>query len=190
MIVYYEYFNANDWTFVLRSIQFHFSIFLSSRIYLFSILLKELYVNFRFLIMCKMGMSRISTIMENFNYMHILMVSVGSFVINWFISNGLQCEMREMLYWKIKIHTESYIGLSIYIIYIYSAFLFEMEMLFTQQTKKNNNVKEWYIIEKLIFQVTDFQTFSFMLFYWCQEFNPTLTVLFILNSISLDHLLA
>ena len=57
------------------------------------------------------------------------------------------------------------IYLSIYIIYIYSAFLFEMEMLFTQQTKKNNNVKEWYIIEKLIFQVTDFQTFSVMLFY-------------------------
>ena len=113
----------NDWTFVLRSIQFHFSIFLSSRIYLFSILLKELYVNFRFLIMCKMGMSRISTIMENFNYMHILMVSVGSFVINWFISNGLQCEMREILYWKIKIHTQSYIGLYIYpsILYTYIA---------------------------------------------------------------------
>ena len=64
-------------------------------------------------------------------------------------------------------HTIIYrpIYLSIYIIYIYSAFLFEMEMLFTQQTKKNNNVKEWYIIEKLIFQVTDFQTFSVMLFY-------------------------
>lgn len=50
-------------------------------------------------------------------------------------------------------------------IYIYMVFLFGMEMLFTQQTKKNNNVKEWYIIEKLIFQVTDFQTFSVMLFY-------------------------
>ena len=112
LIVYYEYFNANDWTFVLRSIQFHFSIFLSSRIYLFSILLKELYVNFRFLIMCKMGMSRISTIMENFNYMHILMVSVGSFVINWIISNGLQCEMREILYSKIKIHVLLYIYIS------------------------------------------------------------------------------
>ena len=36
--------------------------------------------------------------------MHILMVSVGSFVINWIISNGLQCEMREILYSKIKIH--------------------------------------------------------------------------------------
>ena len=187
MIVYYEYFNANDWTFVLRSIQFHFSIFLSSRIYLFSILLKELYVNFRFLIMCKMGMSRISTIMENFNYMHILMVSVGSFVINWIISNGLQCEMREILYSKIKIDV---VCIYAFIFYIYIVFLFGMEMLFTQQTKKNNNVKEWYIIEKLIFQVTDFQTFSVMLFYWCQEFNPTLTVLFILNSISLDHLLA
>ena len=194
MIVYYEYFNANDWTFVLRSIQFHFSIFFSSRIYLFSILLKELYVNFRFLIMCKMGMSRISTIMENFNYMHILMVSVGSFVINWIISNGLQCEMREILYSKIPIHIELYTALWYKIIttlrYTYIVFLFGMEMLFTQQTKKNNNVKEWYIIEKLIFQVTDFQTFSVMLFYWCQEFNPTLTVLFILNSISLDHLLA
>ena len=52
-----------------------------------------------------------------------------------------------------------------YYIYIYMVFLFGMEMLFTQQTKKNNNVKEWYIIEKLIFQVTDFQTFSVMLFY-------------------------
>ena len=50
-------------------------------------------------------------------------------------------------------------------IHVYIVFLFGMEMLFTQQTKKNNNVKEWYIIEKLIFQVTDFQTFSVMLFY-------------------------
>ena len=127
LIVYYEYFNANDWNFVLRSIQFHFSIFLSSRIYLFSILLKELYVNFRFLIMCKMGMSRISTIMENFNYMHILMVSVGSFVINWFISNDLQCEIREILYSKITIHIELYIALKYKIItalYIYPSILY------------------------------------------------------------------
>jgi hypothetical protein len=64
--------------------------------------------------------------------------------------------MREILYSKIKIHG---------VYHIYMVFLFGMEMLFTQQTKKNNNVKEWYIIEKLIFQVTDFQTFSVMLFY-------------------------
>ena len=43
--------------------------------------------------------------------MHILMVSVGSFVINWIISNGLQCEMREILYSKIPIHIELYTAL-------------------------------------------------------------------------------
>ena len=81
-IICNEYFHENDDCLVTIFL-FRFSIFYAHEFYMFSLLLKELYVNFEYLIICvKWACQDFSTIMENFNYMHIVMVSVCYFVIN------------------------------------------------------------------------------------------------------------
>ena len=51
----YFYGNKDGFVTIFRS---YFQFVFAHELYMFSLLLKDLYVNFRYLIMCKMGMSR------------------------------------------------------------------------------------------------------------------------------------